>query len=69
MPQILIKVSGNLKHPKNVKSISNTSVSHLKFQYFKNFQSKHYGRLGVAVSKSWSDGSDILLIMQTIRPK
>ena len=29
MPQILIKVSGNLKHPKNVKSISNTSVSHL----------------------------------------
>ena len=29
MPQILIKVSDNLKHPKNVKSISNTSVSHL----------------------------------------
>ena len=29
MPQILIEDSGNLKHPKNVKSISNTTVSHL----------------------------------------
>ena len=29
MPQILIKDSGNLKHPKNVKSISNTTVYHL----------------------------------------
>ena len=29
MPQILIEDSGNLKHPKGVKSISNTAVSHL----------------------------------------
>ena len=29
MPQILIEDSGNLNHPKNVKSISNTTVSHL----------------------------------------
>ena len=29
MPQILIEDSGNLKHPKNVKSISNATVSHL----------------------------------------
>ena len=29
LPQILIEDSGNLKHPKNVKSISNTTVSHL----------------------------------------
>ena len=29
MPQILIEDSGNLEHPKNVKSISNTTVSHL----------------------------------------
>ena len=29
MPQILIEDSGNLKHPKNVKSISNTTVFHL----------------------------------------
>ena len=28
MPQILIEDSGNLKHPKSVKSISNTTVSH-----------------------------------------
>ena len=27
MPQILIEDSGNLRHPKNVKSISNTTVS------------------------------------------
>ena len=26
MPQILIEDSGNLKHPKNVKSISNATV-------------------------------------------
>ena len=29
MPPILIEDSGNLKHPKNVKSISNTTVYHL----------------------------------------
>ena len=29
MPQILIEDSGNLKHLKNVESISNTTVSHL----------------------------------------
>ena len=29
MPKIFIKDTGNLKHPKNVKSISNTKVSHL----------------------------------------
>ena len=29
MPQILIEDPGNLKHPKNVESISNTMVSHL----------------------------------------
>ena len=29
MPQILIEDSDNLKHPKNVESISNTTVSHL----------------------------------------
>ena len=29
MLQILIEDSGNIKHPKNVKSISNTTVSHL----------------------------------------
>ena len=29
MPQLLIEDSSNLKHPKNVKSISNTAVSHL----------------------------------------
>ena len=29
MPQILIEDSGNLKQPKNVKSINNTTVSHL----------------------------------------
>ena len=29
MPQILIEDSGNLNHPKNVKSIINTTVSHL----------------------------------------
>ena len=29
MPQILIEDSGNFKHPKNVKSISNATVSHL----------------------------------------
>ena len=29
MSQILIEDSGNLKHPKNVKSISNTTASHL----------------------------------------
>ena len=29
MPQILIEDSDNLKHPKGVKSISNTAVSHL----------------------------------------
>ena len=29
MPKIFIEDSGNLKHPKNVKSISNTTVSHL----------------------------------------
>ena len=29
MPQILIEDSGNLKHPKNEKSISNTTVSYL----------------------------------------
>ena len=29
MPKILIKDSGNLKDPKNMKSISNTTVSHL----------------------------------------
>ena len=29
MPKILIEDSGNLEHPKNVKSISNTTVSHL----------------------------------------
>ena len=29
MSYILIEHSGNLQHPKNVKSISNTTVSHL----------------------------------------
>ena len=29
MRQILIEDSGNLKHPKSVKSISNTTASHL----------------------------------------
>ena len=29
MPQIFIENSGNLKHPKNVKSINNTTGSHL----------------------------------------
>ena len=29
MPEILIEDSRNLKHPKNVKSISNPAVSHL----------------------------------------
>ena len=29
MPQILVEDSGNLKHPKNGKIISNTAVSHL----------------------------------------
>ena len=29
MLQIFIEDSGNLKHPKNVKSINNTTVSHL----------------------------------------
>ena len=29
MPQIFIEGSGNLKHPENVKSISNTTVVHL----------------------------------------
>ena len=29
MPKIFIKNSGNLKHPKNKKSINNTKVSHL----------------------------------------
>ena len=29
MPQIFIEDFGNLKHPKNVKSINNTTVSHL----------------------------------------
>ena len=29
MSQILLEDSGNLNHPKNVKSISNTMVSHL----------------------------------------
>ena len=28
MPQILIEDSGNLTHPKNVKSISNTTASY-----------------------------------------
>ena len=29
MPQILIEDSGNLKHAKNVKSITNTTVCYL----------------------------------------
>ena len=29
MPQIFIENSGNLKHPKNVKSINNITGSHL----------------------------------------
>ena len=29
MPKIFIEDSGNLKHPKNVKSINNTTVSYL----------------------------------------
>ena len=34
MPQILIEDSGNLKHPKNVKSISNTTGSQLQVTSF-----------------------------------
>ena len=29
MPKIFLEDSGNLKHPKNVKSIDNTTVYHL----------------------------------------
>ena len=29
MPKIFIEDSGNFKHPKNMKNINNTTVSHL----------------------------------------